>query len=278
MDSASEARLREAIRRYFRELKPQEADLVADELIRRGSMGELLAAIDLPDPGYSDDQYASLLNYIRREGFAAFVFKIQSGVTPPRRLRRSSGEDVASGESKSTVSPLEDVVLLKRREAAKAPVVPRAGSTGKPSTPDNLADTSGTDIGHGIRRVRASLPEIEKPEEEQKSSSRKSDTGTGGMSDTGGKKMYGFGFSRKALTPAGASSEQVAKLGSAESDSSAKATGAKKSSSGEWNGVERRSGKERRVAPDRRDSVEVIFKNKRYGKDRRSGQDRRRKK
>jgi hypothetical protein len=46
---------------------------------------------------------------------------------------------------------------------------------------------------------------------------------------------------------------------------------------GPWDGVERRSGKERRQR-SRRESVEVTFKNKRYGRDRRSGQDRRKKK
>lgn len=279
MDSASEARLREAIRRYFRELKQAEADLVADELIRRGSMGELLVAVGLPDPGYSDDQYASLLNYIRREGFAAFVFKIQSGVTPPRRLRESSGENIASGENKSTVSPLEDVVLLKGRPATDAPGSPRGGSARKPSVPADIPDTSGTGTGHGIRRVRASLPEIKTPNKEQKSTHKKGDTGTGEKGDTGEKKLHGFGFSGKALTPTGASRDQVAKLqlDSAESDSPANDAGAKKAADGEWDGVERRSGKERRVKPDRRDNVEVIFKNKRYGRDRRSGKDRRKK-
>lgn len=47
---------------------------------------------------------------------------------------------------------------------------------------------------------------------------------------------------------------------------------------GDWDGItERRSGEERRKK-SRRTSVDVIFKNKRYGKDRRSGEDRRKKK
>lgn len=42
-----------------------------------------------------------------------------------------------------------------------------------------------------------------------------------------------------------------------------------------WPEIDRRSGKERRVNKDRRQDVELIFKNKRFGGDRRSGKDRR---
>lgn len=42
-----------------------------------------------------------------------------------------------------------------------------------------------------------------------------------------------------------------------------------------WPEVERRSGKERRKKPDRRNDVELIFKNKRFGGERRKGKDRR---
>jgi len=43
----------------------------------------------------------------------------------------------------------------------------------------------------------------------------------------------------------------------------------------EWDGRERRSGLERRSGKDRRRSVDLVFKNKRYGGDRRSGLERR---
>jgi len=42
-----------------------------------------------------------------------------------------------------------------------------------------------------------------------------------------------------------------------------------------WNGIERRSGEERRKNPNRRQKVEMVFKNRRFGGERRSGKDRR---
>jgi len=44
---------------------------------------------------------------------------------------------------------------------------------------------------------------------------------------------------------------------------------------GVYSGLDRRSGRDRRDSPDRRMSVELIFKNRRYGGERRSGEDRR---
>lgn len=44
---------------------------------------------------------------------------------------------------------------------------------------------------------------------------------------------------------------------------------------GTWPEVERRSGRERRQKPDRRQAIDIVYKNKRYGKDRRQGGERR---
>jgi hypothetical protein len=285
MSQAHNERLRAAIHRYFREFQPAEADLIADELIARGSMGALLAAADIPDPGHSDDQYAALLNFIRRNGIASFFARVRQGLhTPPRRKRLPTPTaGVWPERDQVTVDPTTEPVLLKpedpRRPAGDVLKLPTA------SAPDNDAPA--------VKRVRMSIPDLpplESPPRAVSARRNESKRAPRSPSDTieqTGEKVFGLGFTKSpAPHPEGVSRMAVPKTGleaparvpAPVPEAPAPVTAPPPpAADGPWDGVERRSGKERRQR-SRRESVEVTFKNKRYGRDRRSGQDRRKKK
>lgn len=286
MSQAHNERLRAAIHRYFRELQPAEADLIADELIARGSMGALLTAADIPDPGHSDDQYAALLNFIRRNGISAFFNRVRQGVhTPPRRQRVPTHVDGAWPErDPETVAPSVEPVLLKPEDPRRPPgeTLKRPGA----SAPDDSAP--------GVKRVRMSIPDLpplESPPKPQPAREthepKRTPRPSSDANEQTGEKVMGLGFGKKpAPHPEGVSHTAVAKPNLSSparvptptpEPPAATATPSAPAPDGPWDGVERRSGKERRQR-SRRGSVEVTFKNKRYGRDRRSGQDRRKKK
>jgi hypothetical protein len=269
MDRASEQRLREAIRRYFRELKEAEADLIADELIRRGSMGEVLGAVGLPDPGYSDDQYASLLNHIRRMGFPAVAVKLRTGIEPPLKIHPSSSAHPRTEDRETTLDP-DHRPAPRHHKPAGVVRLP-----GKRSSADNASGT-GTGTGEGpIRRVRASLPEIK---EEDPPQTRHQTTPPQDRAPEKAKPVtpprHGYGFTKKAIEPSGASRDAIRKPDFDPIEQAPDKAAQPPKAEGSWDGVERRSGKERRTR-NRRGNVETIMKNHRFGRDRRSGKDRR---
>src|SRR5690606_13302712 len=82
--STQPSQLRTAIHNYFREFGYDTCEIIYQELMRSGSLGGLLRRLGLDDPGFSDDQYAYVLNFLRRSGVQAFMDAMGRNKAPYR--------------------------------------------------------------------------------------------------------------------------------------------------------------------------------------------------
>jgi hypothetical protein len=97
--STQPSQLRTAIHNYFREFGYDTCEIIYQELMRSGSLGGLLRRLGLDDPGFSDDQYAYVLNFLRRSGVQAFMDAMGRNKAPYRVQPRHSGEQIQKMES-----------------------------------------------------------------------------------------------------------------------------------------------------------------------------------
>ncbi|MCB2156939.1 hypothetical protein KQI84_18840 [bacterium] len=79
MSPGSDQQIRSAVHNYFREFGYELSETIYAELLKQGGMQRLLRRMGITDPGYPDDQYAAVLNYLRQNGEEKFLAAIGQG-------------------------------------------------------------------------------------------------------------------------------------------------------------------------------------------------------
>lgn len=94
--------LRKQVVSFFKEFGDSSCDTIVAEMVRHGGMKELLGRLGLPDPGYGDDQFTVLRNYLRRRGMDDFrhrLFPRESEAARQRRRERHERMRLMSQET-----------------------------------------------------------------------------------------------------------------------------------------------------------------------------------
>ncbi len=252
--------LRAGIHHYFKEFGHFSCELIFSELLRHGGLAQLLKQLGLTDPGNSEDQYACLLNYLRKNGMDMFASRLS----------------LARGETKA------GTVNESPRNLSSSQV--RRASNNLPPLQRN-ADSSVSRQYNPVK-VRATMPRVPTQYEEILREDPKPDPASSAetkeqksLSPKVWEKSSEIPGPAKPTVKTPANTPKPVKPSVDISQPVARPAGFGTNSDGSWDGVtERRSGKDRRSGRDRRDNCELIFKNRRFGKDRRSGGDRRKRK
>lgn len=128
MPPDSEQQIRSAVHNYFREFGYDLSETIYGELIKAGGIQRILRRLGSDDPGYPDDQYAVILNYIRRHGEEKFLSAIGQGKVDYRPTMETDTARMRELEEKQKE-------LLKRkflRDAGVSDAANRETSTAPP--------------------------------------------------------------------------------------------------------------------------------------------------
>jgi len=140
-------RLRAAVSSYYAEFGTEACEIIFNEVIKPGGMPRLLKLLGLQDPGYSDEQYATLLDYLRDNGLRPFYSILlnqgppqpresregSSPAAPPQNLQRVRATLPADATGKS--SGPSPVVEVRRREAPPPAAEPKGKDAPPPAEP-----------------------------------------------------------------------------------------------------------------------------------------------
>jgi len=240
--------LREALEKYFAEFPPQVAEAIHRELTKESGLNGLLQRLSLPTTGGPAEQYAAIIKLLRRDGLRPLenlVGYVLSG--PISREEYGNTLDATrrlDAEHTRIQSPPPDT---RKYTVPPLPTAKPAPTTGRLPLIPVTAPTTPTPPP-ATRTETPALP-TSLPAAEQ--------TPTG--------PPFPFGPLKPGIPPAPGTF-----------DSRTPSWDPKKpyDPNGEWPAVERRSGRERRKGPRRRD-VQITYRNRRFGKDRRTSEERR---
>ena len=258
--------LKTSIETYYAEFGRDISRVISAELVDKGGFEVLLPKLGLSDPIDVSARYAVLLEYLRTKGTGLFLSKV-SGLEKDFRITAANTMAIQSDNDRR----LREIAVreAKRREQAKLQKDYRVPTTLVPGQPHPAPEPQGVQVGK-TASVKVSLPEHLSGDEIKMAQVPRAAAPTAVTeppSPPGVKWPVLFsGPLQPGPSPDGSA---TAARGPAWDPSKPY------DPEGTWPAVERRNGIERRSGADRRGSVEMIFKNKRYGKDRRTSGERR---
>lgn len=299
--------LKESIRLYYGEFGRDVAALIATELVEKGGFELLLPKLGLIDPLDNSARYHALHNFLKTKGPDALLRKI-SGLGEDFKIQSADTRDVTQeNDRRLTEMALRDARVKRERAAASnvpagidpirppqkgalsahpgsyptpmnpvfanpavqpgaanTPMQPGAANT--PAQPGSVA----TPMQPGGAATPAFPGAAQTPAQASVKVALQSVLPTPGMAPAapGAPQQWPVLYSgplRPGTPPTTGTFTNTPAWDSAKPYDP----------NGTWPEVERRNGIERRVSPDRRGDVELIFKNRRFGKDRRSKLERR---
>lgn len=249
--------LRAAIQHYFKEFDFAVADAVFEELQKPGGLPRLLKKLGLPAEADSSANYAILIQYFRRKGTKDFlqlvgVEKLDFRIQPTSgQIKTNDGTNDRQRALSGDRNPTNVVPLMLRGESARPrdeQTATRTGTAGSASAPPPPITPLKTPTP--IHQQRAQItPPLGSPK--PPSPYDKTDEN---------------GFPKGPLIAA-----PPPVPGSFDANTLPYDPSKPHDPTGVWPQVERRSGRERRRQADRRQALEVVYKNRRFGKDRRKG-------
>lgn len=296
MDQAEQEQLRAEIQKYFGEFGTYACVVIFKEVMRLGGLSPLLDAAGLLDPGYEEDRFIALRNYVRRHGLDTLEHKLElkrvaamardrgQATGKPRTPVPKAGDSSSENAGFTPLSEMPTPIDVPHKEPAAHPPPPPAPEPPPPpavkrevpphrETPaappehhevraakiPGLKTPSRYHSGQGIKRVRMEMPKRPATPPPTYSDSRDDE--------------YVPAARRETPKPIKESPEPPSPMDSVPKEETPKAETS--NNNGEWDGVERRSGRDRRKDNERRRNVNLIMKNRRYGGDRRKGKERR---
>lgn len=265
---------RKSIHRYFEEFGYEIGEAIYKELCKPGGINKLLRRLGLPQDGDPSKQYELLITYLRENGTKRL--EEIAGMRPLDYhigfAKRPEGhEDTKS----SGIKPINNRVELaakalerkKETQKIQAQVDLTAVDTQK------LGEKSSPKVKPPTERRDPSERSTPDPDAPQEPAYRPSSIVTK-ESIAARKSPYDLvdrdGYPVGPLIPG-----TRPKAGTYSSDTPSWDPEKPHDPTGEWPAVERRSGRERRRMPDRRNKFDIVYRNMRYGGERRSDEERR---
>ena len=133
MSSQTEQQVRSAIHNYFREFGYDLAETIHKELMKPAGMQRILRRLAVEDPGHPDDQYAAILNFLRRNGEESFLEAIGQGRVDYRPKMQTDTTRMREIEEKQKELFRREFIRRagtseKAKEAPAKPAEPKAAS------------------------------------------------------------------------------------------------------------------------------------------------------
>lgn len=260
--------LKASIHRYFAELGEDVAEAIYKELLKPGGLQRLLKKLEVPyNPGATADQYGALIMFFRQHGTNEFMqlvgakpldFKIENQSPMP------------------TPKPFTPVTGLPKIDQGDTHPIPKVQSA-PPLNPPQIV-RSAQDTGLIKSRLQDAAtpvptsPDVIPPTRHILPSERRADTPAPGkpvidpaLSETQVGRPRGKSAPNSGIPP---------EPGTFDKNTPTWNPNKQHDPTGRWPEAERRDGRERRRGP-RREAVDIIYSNRRYGKDRRLSGERR---
>lgn len=232
--------LKGSVKVYFEEFGEAVGEAVYRELIKSGGgLPRLLRKLGIPADGTSEMQYASLVQYFRRVGTKDFL-QLTGFEKLDFRIEVVSKHD----KEGTSFSKQLAVMPVDRSSAQLRPAGEAVDLSGTGPRARGPADSQATANRVAGQDARQALPN------EQMA---RADSSPGVQLPKAPPPAFGT-YDR--TTPSHDPAKPYNPMG-------------------EWPATERRTGEERRKSRERRSSVDMVYKNRRFGRDRRSGIERR---